>query len=192
MSHDLHEWRRRRRRIRRLLKPLPRRANLRRYPLIRRFADMAARAPWLWSFQYGPVVRALYLGAILAFMPTYGVQVFIAFFVALFLRANLTLIIALQFVTNPLTLVPAYYLTDRVGMAVLKLLGITGAHGVLLTHTRALFVGGVVVGLVVGGLLHIIWIGLAWEARWFRARLAHKRVGSSQPDSHCVDEDSSG
>ncbi len=192
MPHDLHEWRRRRRRIRRLLKPLPRRANLRRYPLIRRFANMAARAPWLWSFQYGPVVRALYLGAILAFMPTYGVQVFIAFFVALFLRANLTLIIALQFVTNPLTLVPAYYLTDRVGMAVLKLFGMAGAHGVLLTHARALFVGGVVVGLVVGGLLHIIWIGLAWEARWFRARLAHKRAGSSQPDSHCVDEDSSG
>jgi len=102
----------------------------------------------------------------------------------------LTLIIALQFITNPLTLAPAYYLTDRVGMAVLNLLGVSADHGILLTHTRALFVGGVVVGLLVGGLLHIIWIGLAWEARWFRARLARKRAMSPHRDGQHVEEES--
>jgi hypothetical protein len=38
-------------RIRRLLKPLPRRANLSKYPVIRWFADAARRRPWLWSFK---------------------------------------------------------------------------------------------------------------------------------------------
>ena len=59
-------WRQRRRRIRSWLKPLPRRASIHRYPILNRFADFARRRPYLWSFKDAPVVRAIYLGSLLA------------------------------------------------------------------------------------------------------------------------------
>ena len=48
-------WRQRRRRIRRWLKPLPRRASIHRYPILNRFADFARRRPYLWSFKDAPL-----------------------------------------------------------------------------------------------------------------------------------------
>ncbi len=177
---DLHQraWLRRRHRVRRLLKPLPRRSNLSRYPVIRRFERWARAAPWLWSFHGGAVVRALYIGCVLAFMPTYGLQVLLAVLAALLLRSNLTLTVALQFITNPLTVAPAYWLTDRIGMALMGHTALTGIGGVLLVHTRALFIGALLLGLACGALLHGAWLLLSWEARRFRARRETARLHS--------------
>jgi uncharacterized protein (DUF2062 family) len=123
-SHPLHRrWLARRRRLRRWLRPLPRRANVARYPVIKWFADAARRRPYLWSFKRPQVLASLYAGSVLALMPVYGLQVVIGLALAILLRGNLTVMVALQMITNPLTLGPIYYGTHSLGAWLLGLLG---------------------------------------------------------------------
>lgn len=182
--HPLHlEWRQRRQRLRRLLKPLPRRANVGRYPLIKWFAERARRAPWLWSFKRAQIVPALYVGSVLSFLPVYGLQILIALGAALLLRANLTVLVALQMIVNPLTLVPIYAFTGWVGLAVMDVFGIGLQQGAVLRGANALFIGGTAVGLGFAVLADVTWRVLAWEARRFRAQLAavHNRAADISP-----------
>jgi hypothetical protein len=161
-------------RARRFLRLLPRRSNLHRYPLLRRFAEAAKARPYLWSFRLVPVRRALYTGALIAFLPVYGLQLLIAFWAALVLRTHLGLTLALQFLTNPLTAAPAYYLTYRVGLWIITTVGVGEGHPTLGTRFNALILGGVVVGLGVGLVLDLLLRFAIWEARVLRER--HQRV----------------
>ncbi len=117
-------WREKRfsriRRVKKLLRPLPRRANVHRYPVLSWFADTARKRAYLWSFRRDAVVPAIYIGWVLTLVPLYGLQLFIAFFLALVARANLMVLAALQFVSNPLTLLPLWYLNFVVGNFVLN------------------------------------------------------------------------
>lgn len=185
---DLHrhhaQWLQRRRRLRRLLRPLPRRANLRRYPVLKWFADHARRAGFLWSFKRANVIPALYVGSVLAFLPLYGLQILLGFGLALGVRGNLTVIIGLQMITNPLTIVPVYGFTAWVGLAAMGLAGIGTDWPDALRYTNALFVGGVIVGLAFSLLADLTWRLLAWEARVFRQRLdALRRHRAAAPGS---------
>lgn len=173
-EHDLHlrELFRRRRFARRLLRPLPRRANIARYPVIKWFAKHASKRPFLWSFKREHVIPALYGGAILALLPLFGVQFVAAFGAALLLRCNLTITVGLQFITNPFTLLPIYGFTGYVGNSVMNMLDLGGDLGFVLGGANALVVGGIIVGVVVALLADIAWRIAAWEARRFRARLA--------------------
>lgn len=155
--------------MRSLLKPLPRRANLGRYPVLRWFKDMAARAPFLWSLRPPQVVRAIYLGSLVSFMPLVGLQVLIVFVSALLLRANLTIAVALQFITNPLTMAPIYYGTWRVGMGIIEATGIGDAGSAMVTRVNALVIGGALAGLACAVLLHGVYVVLRWESRRFKA-----------------------
>jgi hypothetical protein len=176
---DLHRhhqaWLQRRRRLRRLLKPLPRRANVANYPVLKWFAAHARRASFLWSFKRANVLPSLYVGSVLAFLPLYGLQLPLAFGAALGVRGNLTVMAALQFLTNPFTIVPVYGFTGWVGSWVMGVLDIGGQLGMALRLTHALFIGGVVVGLAFALLADLTWRLLAWEARVFRRRLAELR-----------------
>jgi uncharacterized protein (DUF2062 family) len=109
------------RRVKRLLRPLPRRANVHRYPVLKWFHGTARKRCYLWSFRPGPVVAALYLGCILAMLPIYGFQLLLGFFAALVFRANLMLVVALVLITNPVTFVPLYAADFAVGNAILGL-----------------------------------------------------------------------
>ena len=164
------QWLVRRRRLKRVLRVLPRRANVGRYPVIRRFADAARSRPYLWSFRREHVWPALYVGSVLAFMPTYGLQVFLALLAAMVVRANLTVMVALQMITNPLTLAPLYLLTHRVGQVLIALTGYGAADAGVASSVNALVLGGIVVGLVVAVALDLSWRLLAWEARRFAQR----------------------
>ncbi|GIX34990.1 MAG: hypothetical protein KatS3mg126_0769 [Lysobacteraceae bacterium] len=166
----------RRRRLRKLLKPLPRRANVRRYPVIKWFARQAVARPYLWSFRRENVLPALYVGSVISLLPLYGVQLLVAFGAAILFRANLTLTVALQFITNPFTLVPIYGFTAWVGKSLMEFLGVGGHLPAPAFYANALVVGGVVVGLAVALLCDIAWRVLAWEARQFRNRLAAHRI----------------
>lgn len=176
---DLHrhqtEWFRRRQRLRRILRPLPRRANLSRYPVLKWFARHAQRAAFLWSFKRANVIPSLYVGSVLAFLPLYGLQLPLAFGAALGVRGNLTVMAALQFITNPLTIVPVYGFTAWVGLGAMAFAGIGDAWPDALRYTNALFVGGVLVGLGFALLADLTWRLLAWEARVFQRRLAELR-----------------
>lgn len=186
-DHPLYlQWLLRRRRLRRLLRPLPRRANVSRYPVLKWFAASAQRAPFLWSFKRAQIVPALYVGSVLSFLPIYGVQFALAFGAALLLRANLTVIVALQLITNPLTIAPIYAFTGWIGIVVMDALGMGGELGLFMRGANALVIGGIVVGLGFAVLADLSWRLLAWESRQFRAKLAALRAehGESRKAPH--------
>ncbi len=175
--HPLYlQWLLRRRRLRRLLRPLPRRGNLSRYPVLKWFAASARRAPYLWSFKRGQVLPALYAGSVLAFLPVFGVQIVLALALAMALRANLTVLVGLQMIVNPLTLAPIYGFTTWVGLGLMARLdaGQDWAGG--LQVATALVLGGCAVGLLFALGADLLWRFLAWEAGQFREKLRAVRA----------------
>lgn len=125
-SEDHHHRKEHFARIRRtklFLRFMPRRAVFHKYPIIGRFADVARKRSYLWSFKTPEVRPALYIGSILAFMPAMGVQLPVAFLLSLTLRTNVMVMGGLQFITNPLTAGPVYYGTYRLGKVVIDASG---------------------------------------------------------------------
>ena len=124
-ENELREARSRRiRRVKRWLRPLPRRSNIHRYPILWRFAEVARKRIYLWSFRVENVVPALYAGFIIALMPLYGIQIPIALCLALLLRANLPILVGLQMLSNPLTILPFWYAAYQVGRSVLSIVNV--------------------------------------------------------------------
>jgi len=109
------------RRVKRLLRPLPRRSNIRRYPVLKWFSGTALRRMYLWSFRRAQVIPALYAGWVIALVPLYGLQLILSFVAALVFRANLVVLAGLQLVSNPLTVLPLWYLNYLVGNVFLNL-----------------------------------------------------------------------
>jgi uncharacterized protein (DUF2062 family) len=110
------------RRVKKLLRPLPRRTNIHRYPVLSWFAGTARKKAFLWSFRSSAVLPAFYVGWILTLLPLYGLQILLAFVLAIAFRANLMIMIALQLVSNPITVLPLWYLNYLVGSFVLDLI----------------------------------------------------------------------
>lgn len=115
-------------RVKRILRWLPRKATIHRYPLVGRFASSARKHGFLWSFRTAEALPALYAGFLLAFTPIYGLQIPIAFFLALKLRANLPILLGLQMLTNPLTAIPIYFASYNIGRIALELVGFSFPH----------------------------------------------------------------
>jgi len=119
------------RRAKWLLRFVPRRARFHRYPVIGRFADIARKRDHLWSFRTESVRPAIYSGSILALMPVLGIQTPIAFLLALLLRANVMVLIGLQFITTPITAPALYFATYHVGRTTMEAVGFdTQSHQV--------------------------------------------------------------
>jgi hypothetical protein len=191
-------------RVRRLLRPLPRRATLARWPVLGRFAAAARARPWLWSFKLAHVAPALYIGAVCGLLPMPG-QVPLGFVLALLLRANLPVVVALCFASNPLTMVPFFTACYVTGHWVLDLVvpgekafrlaeGLAamtkGEFGGAWEILAAACVGAVIVGLAAGAVLHLAWGIGAWEARVFKARLARLRAAAHPPSPSGPPDDS--
>jgi glycerate kinase len=111
------------RRLKKFLRPLPRRSNIHRYPVLKWFSETAYKKSFLWSFRAGPVQMALFWGLWISMLPIVGIQMVVVFLVSLLVRANLPLIVALQWISNPLTMGPIYFADYKIGMTLLKLLG---------------------------------------------------------------------
>lgn len=183
----LREWMLRRKRLRRMLRPLPRRGNVHRYPVIKWFAEHAQRRPYLWSYKRAQIIPALYVGSVISLLPIYGIQIIVAFIAALLFRGNLTVFVGLQFLTNPLTVVPVYAFTGWVGVCLMPYLGLTETLPGAVYYANALFIGGVVVGLLFAVAADVSWRLIAWEARRFTARLQglrrHATKSTPAPES---------
>ncbi len=171
----LSERHRRIRRLKALLRPLPRRANVHRYPVIKFFAGAARRRPHLWSFKVGAMTPAFYAGSIIAFLPIYGFQFLVAFAAAVALRANLPTTVGLQLLTNPLTLPVAYGATYFVGAFIVGFFDTRLPDSVIGRTAYALVIGGLVVGVVVGFVLDMIYRFLAFEAKKHDWQLPRRR-----------------
>jgi hypothetical protein len=162
-------------RVRRWLRRLPRRSNIASYPVLRWFAEAARARPYLWSFRTGSIRRAIYAGAVVAFLPFYGLQLLLALLAALLLRANLAVACALQLLTNPLSAAPSYYLTYRVGMWIIRTVELGEGRTAFGTRVNALLLGGLVVGLGVGLAGDLVLRFVVWEAQRLRERAASSR-----------------
>ena len=127
MTHEEHRLNLRRReriaRVKRVLRWMPRRATVHRYPVLRWFAKAARKRSHLWCFRVKNAVPALYAGIILALLPLYGIQLPIAIGLAFLLRANLPILTTTIFITNPFTILPVYFACFQVGRAILNAFG---------------------------------------------------------------------
>ncbi|UPA28243.1 MAG: DUF2062 domain-containing protein [Verrucomicrobiota bacterium] len=101
--------------VKKLLKLVPRRDNIHRYPILKYFANAARQRTYLWSFRVTEAVPALYAGWILTLMPVMSVQVIIACVLAFLFRANIMILVALQFISTPFTVPFLWYIAYRVG-----------------------------------------------------------------------------
>lgn len=126
------------RRVKFFLRFMPRRAVLHKYPLVGRFAAIARKRSYLWSFKTADVRPALYVGSILSLMPFMGVQMPLSFMLALLLRTNFMVLGGLQFITNPFTAVPIYYGTHQLGAAVISMSGF--GHSIEVIETPAFMI----------------------------------------------------
>lgn len=66
------------------------------------------------------IAWGVFIGTIIAFTPTLGLQILIYIPIATLLRANKVSGIPLLFISNPFTAVPLYYSTWKVGAAVMR------------------------------------------------------------------------
>jgi len=122
-EHARHERHARFRLWKQILRYVPRRAAFHRYPIVGRFAEMARKRSYLWSFKQPQLRPAFYAGSILSLMPVMGVQLPSAFILALLLRANFMVLGGLQFITTPFTAAPIYYATHQLGKNIIELSG---------------------------------------------------------------------
>ena len=57
-------------------------------------------------------------------LPIVGIQMLVVFFLAMIVRANLPIIIALQWISNPLSMGPIYFADYQIGRIFFRLVGI--------------------------------------------------------------------
>jgi len=112
-----------------VLRFLPRRTAFHRYPVVGRFAEVARKRSYLWSFRMQDLRPAFYAGSILSVMPVMGIQLPLAFGLALILRANFMILGGLQFITNPVTFIPIYYATYQLGAQIIGMSGLGYSPG---------------------------------------------------------------
>jgi uncharacterized protein (DUF2062 family) len=127
MIHEENRLNRRRleriARVKRVLRWMPRRTNVHRYPVLKWFAAAARKRSYLWCFRVKNAVPALYAGCILALLPLYGIQLPIAVGLAFLFRANLPILTTAIFITNPVTILPAYFACFQIGRVLLHVFG---------------------------------------------------------------------
>lgn len=146
--------------------------------MLRHFAGVARRRPYLWSYQPRAIIAALYAGSMISFLPLVGITLLLALAAAILVRANLTLTVALQFLSNPLTSGPIFVATYLLGDAVLAATHLRPAQPAT-AITLALVLGGLLLGAVVAASLHVLLRRLALRDRRERAELAALRSRQS-------------
>ncbi len=213
-SHRLFEEKRRRiRRLKRWLRPLPRRATVHRYPVLNWFAKAARKRIYLWSFRPEQAVPALRVGCILTLLPIYGLQIPLALLLAFLMRANLPILAGLQLITNPFTVLPIWFALYQIGRMTLGLLAIetspfgkneidaliqnffTGNWGNNLDTLLSVFsvttLGGVIIGTFLGAVAGSLYRFIAKRTTVSYQRLHHKieQLRNSKPSSTTPKDD---
>lgn len=111
-------------RLKKILRNIPRKTSMHKYPFLRRFADVARNRAYLWSFRVVDVVPSLYVGCVLTLTPIPSfLQVIIAFLLALVIRSNAMILMGLQLLSNPITFLFLWSITYKTGAIAVSLLG---------------------------------------------------------------------
>ena len=157
---------------------MPTPQKLREYRLMRMLGDWIFESN-LWHLNRYSASMAFFVGLFVCFLPIPG-QMAVAAILALTLRCNLALSVALVWITNPITMPAIFYLAYEVGAVLLELplqentfeLSMEWLQESLASIWKPLLLGGVVCGLLFGSAGYFI-INMAW--RWRVARNWRKR-----------------
>ncbi|MDR1254706.1 MAG: DUF2062 domain-containing protein [Puniceicoccales bacterium] len=133
----------RRKQAKKWLRYLPRRSTFARYKILRWFGDSLLKRRYLWSFKYQAVKPALYSGWILTLLPVMGAQTLIASILAIIFKANIMILVALQMISNPLTVGILWPFEYKVGEKFLKLLDTSNQLGLNVTAREILGHGSI-------------------------------------------------
>jgi uncharacterized protein (DUF2062 family) len=133
------------------------------------------RNPTLWRLRRRSVARATGIGLCVAFLPI--PQMLTIAVLAVWLRVNLPVALAMIMVTNPLTMAPAFYLNYRVGSWLLRTPSHTPAGeislGALIELLGSIWIplwtGSIIVGSVLG-LLGMVLVNYTWQIHVRRRR----------------------
>ena len=151
-------------RFRYLLKWLPRKRSIGRYPVLGKFASFLKNRNYLWCFNENRVAPAILLGSIIAFLPIFGIQLITVMAIAIILKVNLPVIVGLQFISNPLTLAPIYLANYKVGKWLLQSVGfdLEAGNGLWLGMNSTML-GGIVIGSLFGLVAYSVYqIKIKW------------------------------
>ena len=162
----------------RLRRLIPSRNKLREFSALRPVAHLLNR-PELWHLNRRGVSGAAFVGLFSAFIPVPS-QMLLAAIIAIYVRVNLPISVALVWITNPITIPPMIYGSYRVGAWVLGIdvaelqveLSLNWVLANFVAIGKPLFVGSVICGLVAGSIgftaSHFIWrnrVMLQWRKR---------------------------
>ncbi len=146
--------------------------------------------PNLWHINRSSSAKAFFVGLFMAFVPV-PTQMIFAALVAVRIRCNLPLSVALCWVSNPVTIPPLFYFAYRVGAAVLGTeikplefqLNWEWISSSLIAIWQPFLLGCLLCGFFFGSLgyftIQLVWRWQAiqrWEARRLRRRLALEKV----------------
>ncbi len=131
--------------------------------------------PNLFHLNRHSVSVAVFIGIVMAFLPTLG-QMPLAALLALLLRANLPISVVLCWITNPLTIPPMFYLTYEIGRWILNtppleftmVLSWDWFKGEFLQIWKPLLLGSVLTGIFLGCLGY-----LTMQAFWYWHVMSH-------------------
>lgn len=156
--------------MRTFLRWLPNKGSLNRYPILGKYGYNLRNRKYLWSFKESKVGPAILVGSVVAFLPLFGIQLLTVMALALILKVNLPVLAGLQFISNPLTLVPIYLANYKVGSWLLNVVGFEPmketVSETVLTGVNSTMLGGAVLGTVVGLLLYGVYmVRLKWSER---------------------------
>ncbi len=175
---------------RRLIKRhLPDPEHIRQHKYIRVFGRLL-HDPNLWHLNKRSVSGAVSVGLFCAFIPA-PMQMLIAAAIAIVVRVNLPISVALVWLTNPITIPPMFYFAYRVGAWIMGIPPMEGdieltmdwVQELLQTRWQPLLLGSFVVGSVSALLGNLAVRGL-WRllvVRNWRARQAARRQRRNQP-----------
>jgi len=176
----------------RLLRPLPRKANVHRYPVLKKFKGLKEKK-YLWSFRVKDVIPSLYAAWILALVPLFGFQLVLSVCFALYFRSNLPIMAGIQLTTNAFTVPPIFYVMHLIGAAVWSglggpaevvtledmknIMGFFSEFGVFtaLIIILEMFIGGFITGGILGFVSSSIYRFMAHRIRKKTARFEELR-----------------
>lgn len=117
---------RRMRFLKKILRPMPRKSNVHKYPILKYFAETARKRTYLWEFRRRNVLAGIWVGWFVALVPIYSMQMLVAFIISIPARANCIISMALQWVTNPVTIPFILFGQYALGDFLLKKLHLSG------------------------------------------------------------------
>lgn len=187
--------------IKKLMRPLPRRSNIHRYPILKYFAATAKSCAYIWEFKRRNVIAAIWIGWFIALIPMYGLQMAAAFILCIYLKGNCLIAMGLQWITNPLTIPPILYAQYKIGDAIIRLFGLgrldtdfaeavsksgyeflkqIGNFDVILHIFLSLITGGLMISLVGAALTTWVYLMSGAKKTNKAAKLPENKVGDAK------------